>query len=132
MADLPPERLLMKQQPFTYTDVDCLFGPIYTKFSRRTRSNQAIAKTYEVIFTCLTVLPVHIELAPDLTTDVFLLTLRRFISRRRKLKERLSDNESNLIRADKELRLDKLRERKIYNDISTQNVIWKFNTPLSP
>ena len=37
MADLPPERLLMKQQPFTYTDVDCLFGPIYAKFSRRTK-----------------------------------------------------------------------------------------------
>ena len=81
---------------------------------------------------CLTVQPVHIELAPDLTTDVFLLTLRRFIARRAKLKERLSDNGSNLIRADRELRLDKLGERKVYKDLSSQNIIWKFDTPLSP
>ena len=48
MAGLPPERLSVKQQPFTYTDVKC-FGPIYFKFSRRTRSNQSIAKRYGVI-----------------------------------------------------------------------------------
>ena len=133
MADLPTERLSIKQQPFTYTDVD-YFGPIYVKFSRKTRRNQAIAKRYEVIFTCLTVRVVHIELASDLTTDVFLLTLRRFIARRGKPKEILSDNGSNFIGADRELReaLDKLGQRKIYNDLSSQNIIWKFNTPLSP
>ena len=42
---------------------------------------------YGVIFTCLTVQAVHIELHPDLTTDAFLLTLRRFIARRGKPKE---------------------------------------------
>ena len=91
MADLPTERLSIKQQPFTYTGVD-YFGPIYVKFLRKTRSNQAIAKRYGVIFTCLTVRAVHIELASDLTTDVFLLTLRRFIACRGKPKVTLSDN----------------------------------------
>ena len=42
---------------------------------------------YGVIFTCLTVQAVHIELDPDLTTDAFLLTLRRFIARRGKPKK---------------------------------------------
>ena len=96
MADLPTERLSIKQQTFTYTGVD-YFGPIYVKFSKKTRSNQAIAKRYGVIFTCLTVRAVHIALASDLTTDVFLLTLRRFIARRGKPKEILSDNGSNFI-----------------------------------
>ena len=44
------------------------------------------------MFTCLTVSAVHIELASDLTADVFLLTLRHFIAPRKKLKEVLIDN----------------------------------------
>ena len=98
MADLPAERLWIKQQPFTYTDVD-YFGPICVKFSRKTRSNQAVAKRYGVIFRCLTVPAVHIELASDLTTDVFLLTLRRFVACMGKPKEILNDNGSNFIGA---------------------------------
>ena len=85
MADLPRERLSIKQQPFTYTRVD-YFGPIYVRFLRRTRGNQAVAKRHGVFFTYLTVRAVHIELASYLTTDVFLLTLRRFIARRENLK----------------------------------------------
>ena len=91
MANLSTERLSIKQQSFTYTGVD-YSGPIYVKFSRKTRSNQAIAKSHGVIFTCLTVQAVHIELALCLTTEVFLLTLRCFIARRRKPKEILIDN----------------------------------------
>ena len=88
---------------------------------------------YGVIFTCLTVRAVHIELDPDLTKEAFLLTLRRFIARRGKPKEILSDNGSSIIRADRELReaLDKLGQHKIYSSLSFQNIIWMFNTPLS-
>ena len=133
MADLPTERLLIKQQPLEYFGVG-YFGPIYVKFLRKTRSNQAIEKSHGVIFTCLTVRAVHIELTSDLTRDVFHLTLRRFIARRGKSKEILCDNGSNLIGADKELceALKKLGQRIIYNDISSQNMLWKFNTPLNP
>ena len=124
MADLTTERLSIRQQPFTYTRVD-YSGPIYVKLSRKTRSNQAIAKRYGVIFTCLTVRAVHIELAADLTTDVFLLTLRRFIARRGKPKEILSDKASNFIGADRELReaLENLGQCKIYTNLSSQNII---------
>ena len=60
--------------------------------------------------------------------------MRRFVARRRKPKEILSDSGSNFIEADRELReaLNKLGQRKIYNDLSSQNIIWKFDTPLSP
>ena len=93
-----------------------------------------MAKRYGVIFTCLTVQAVHIELTSDLITEIFLPTLRHFIARRGKPKEIFSDNGSNFIGADRELReaLGKLGQRKIYNDLSSQNIIWKFNTPLSP
>ena len=60
--------------------------------------------------------------------------MRRFIARRGKAKEILRDNRSNFIGADRELceALEKLGQRKIYNDLSSQNIIWKFNTPYSP
>ena len=75
MAHLPTERVSIKQQQFIYTGVD-YFGLIFV--------NQAIAKRYGIIFTCLTVQAVHIDLASDLTTDVVLLTLRRSIACRGK------------------------------------------------
>ena len=123
MADLPTERLSIKQQPFIYTSVN-YFGMTYVKFSRKARSNQAIAKRYGVIFTCLTVQAVHIELASDLTTDAVLLTLRRFIACRGKPKDILNDNVSNFIGADRELceALDKLGQHKIYNNLLSQNI----------
>ena len=65
MANLPTERLSIKQQTLIYIGVD-YFGLIYVKFLIKSRSNQAIAKRYGVIFTCLTVRTVHIELASDL------------------------------------------------------------------
>ena len=51
-----------------------------------------------------------------------------------KPKEILSDNGSNFIEVDRELceALDKLEQRKIYNNLSSQNIMWKFNTPVSP
>ena len=79
MADLWTEILSIKQQ-FTYTGVD-YFCLIYVKFLTKTSSNQAIAKTLGVIFVCLTVQAIYIELASDWATDIFLLTLRRFIKR---------------------------------------------------
>ena len=123
MADLPTEIVSIKQQTLTYIGVD-YFGSIYVKFLRKSRSNQAIAKRYGVIFTCLTVRAVHIELASDLTTGV---TLRRLIAHREKPKQILSDNGSNFIGADRELleALEKLGQRKIYTDLSSQNIIWK-------
>ena len=60
--------------------------------------------------------------------------MRYFIARRGKPKEILSDNRSNFIGADRELReaLDKLGQHKIYNDLSSQNIKWTSNTPLCP
>ena len=68
-----------------------------------------------MIFTCLTVRTVHTELASNLTTDAFVLTLRRFIVHRGKPKEILSNNGLNFIGTDRELReaLYKLGQCKI-------------------
>ena len=76
MADLPQERVLPDDPPFTRVGVD-YFGPLEVKRGR------SLIKRYGVIFTCLAVRAVHIELASSLDTDSCINALRRFIARRR-------------------------------------------------
>ena len=83
MSDILEARLCIDEKPFTNTGGDYL-GPYHIKLSKRTRSNQATAKRYVALFTCLTTRAVHLEIAGDLSTDAFILALRRFISRRGK------------------------------------------------
>ena len=79
MSDLPKDRLPFNEQPFTHTGID-YFRPINVKLTRKTRSNQATHKRYGAPFTYLTTGAVHLELASDLVTDIFILALRRFIA----------------------------------------------------
>ena len=74
MPNLPNDRLSVGENPFSKVGVD-YFGPPVVKFSKRTRSNQAIAKRYGVLFTCLTTAAVHLEIAGDMSTDSFILAL---------------------------------------------------------
>ena len=48
MPNLPNDRLSVGENPFSKVGVD-YFGPSVVKFSKRTRSNQAIAKRYGVL-----------------------------------------------------------------------------------
>ena len=100
MSDIPEDRLCIDEKPFTNTGIDYL-GPYHIKFSKRTRYNQATAKRYVALFTCLTTRAVHREIAGDLYTDAFILTLRRFIPRRSKVNIIRSDNRINFVGASK-------------------------------
>ena len=75
MADLPEDRVIPNKPPFTFVGVDC-FGPFTVKKGRST------VKRYSVLFTCLTVRAIHIEIAHSLDTDSFLQAMQRFVSRR--------------------------------------------------
>ena len=84
MADLPEERTQVGEKAFINSGVD-YFGPFYVK---RGRSQ---VKKYGVIFTCLAIRAVHIEVADSLSTDSFLCALRRFIARRGSVRSLRSD-----------------------------------------
>ena len=103
MSNVPSDPLAVNEKPFSNSGVDYV-GPILIKPSRRTRLNPGSAKRYRVLFTCLTTRAVHLELTHDMSTDAFLLALRRFISRRGFVKVLRSDNGSNFIGAEKELK----------------------------
>ena len=77
MADLPTQRLT-PAPPFTFVGVD-VFGP-WQIVTRRTRGEVACNKRWAVIFTCLSVRAIHIELIESLDTSSFINALRRFLA----------------------------------------------------
>lgn len=124
MADLPRNRCVPDEPPFTRSGVD-LFGPFNTK---RGRSS---VKRYGVIFTCLASRAVHIEMATSLETDSFIHALRRFIARRGQVKEMRSDNGTNFVGADRELRkaIKEWNTSQIENSLLQRDIKWIFNPP---
>lgn len=75
MGQLPKIRLESGGFPFRYTGV-YYFGPMEVVVDRRRE------KRYGVLFACMTCRAIHLEIATNLSTDSFIMALRRFISRR--------------------------------------------------
>jgi hypothetical protein len=124
MADLPESRVTPDEAPFTRVGVD-YFGPIEVKRGR------SIVKRYGVVFTCLAIRAVHIEKADTLETDSCISAIRRFIARRGQVKEIRSDNGTNLVGAEKELRkqIDTWNQSEIHESLLQVNIDWIFNPP---
>ena len=78
ISDLPKDRLDINEKPFHNNVID-FFGPILVKLSKKKQTNQAKAKRYSVIFTCMTTHAVHLEIASDLSSNSFILLLHHFI-----------------------------------------------------
>ena len=124
MADLPKSRVTPSKPPFTYTGVDC-FGPF------NVRRGRSIVKRYGVIFTCFTIRAIHIEIASSLDTDSFINAMRRFVARRGNPEEIRSDNGSNFVSGEKELRkcIKDWNQTKIHQTLLLKNIKWIFNPP---
>lgn len=110
MADLPQDRL-EEAAPFTYSAV-YYFGPFHIKEGRRE------LKKYGVLFTCLSSQAIHLETAVSLTTDSFLNAYRRFVGRRRPVRQLRSDQGSNFVGARNELAL---ALTEVDNSVITEN-----------
>lgn len=122
MADLPPARLASYIRPFTYVGVD-YFGPMTIAIGRRNE------KRWGVLFTCLTIRAVHIEVAHSMSTDSCILCLRNFQARRGTPAEIYCDNGTNFHGAERTLREQWQAIKWETADIPTK---WFFNPPASP
>eukprot|EP00057_Strongylocentrotus_purpuratus_P008606 XP_011663080.1 PREDICTED: uncharacterized protein LOC100889075 [Strongylocentrotus purpuratus] len=128
MANLPSCRLAPFTPPFHYTSCD-YFGPYLVKVGRNKK-----AKHYGIIFTCLNTRAVHLEMATDCSTMEFLQALRRFIAVRGQPAQFLSDNGTQFVGAERELR-EMVRgwsERELKDFCAEKRVVWKFVTPGAP
>ena len=127
MANLPPSRLQPFSPPFYNTGVD-YFGPMLVKQGR------SIVKRYGCLFTCMVTRSVHLEIAHNLDTDSFIMALRRMIARRGKPRHIYSDNGTNFVGAERELKecLQQLNQEKISDVLTQKQIHWHFNPPSAP
>ena len=107
MANLPPCRL-NESAYFTHCGIN-MFGLFVVK-QRRSE-----VKLYGVMFTCMVSRAIHIEVAFNLDTDSFILTLRRLNARRGNVRSIYSDNGSNFIAAEREL-------KKTYSEMNEDKI----------
>ncbi|KAE8292497.1 hypothetical protein D5F01_LYC09867 [Larimichthys crocea] len=126
MADLPPARLRLFKPAFFSTGVDC-FGPYSIKIGRRSE------KHWGILFKCMTTRAVHVDILSSIDTDAFLMALRRFIARRGKPFELLSDQGTNFKGGDRELQeAFAALQPDLQEQLAPQQIHWKFNPPSAP
>ena len=128
MCDLPPERLSPFTPAFHITSCD-YFGPYEVKVSRN-----KTAKRYGVLFTCLNTRAVHLEIAVDCSTMEFIQVLRRFFAIGGQPSKFLSDNGTQLVAAEKELRemVKGWNAKELQDFCAEKSIEWKFITPAAP
>ena len=127
MADLPGERITPNLPPFTNVGVD-VFGPIQVSVGRST------AKRYGCLFTCFVTRAIHIEVVGSLEGDAFLNAFRRFVARRGSPRKVYSDNGTNFVAGERELRKEFMRHAR--NTLTTygagHEIEWVFIPPHAP
>ena len=101
-------------------------GPLYVK-----TSSNPMKKVYIALFTCSTSRALHLELVPNLTTETFMLCLRRFVGRRGVPSLIITDNAKTFKSAAKILvRIFKSPNVSTY--LAKQGIKWKYNLAKAP
>lgn len=129
MAPLSGFRTDKSLRAFNQTSVD-FAGPFLTKQGRgKTRQ-----KRYLCLFTCLSCRAVHLEMAYGLDTDSFLNAFYRMVSRRGLPEVMVSDNGTNFVSGDRELKelVAGLDKDKIQTSAANKGIKWHFNPPGAP
>ncbi|GFV30699.1 integrase catalytic domain-containing protein [Trichonephila clavipes] len=140
MADLPSGRVKVSRI-FTKVGIEYA-GPFFIKlYPGKFKKSY---KCYVCIFICFTVKAIDLEIVTQLeivtncSTDAFLGALKRFISRPGKPHDILSDNGTNFVGANNELKkifqnlFIKEGKEKIENFIVSEGTVWHFNPPATP
>ena len=129
IAPLPLFRTAPPYRAFSRVGVDYA-GPFRTKQGR----GKTQLKRYLCVFSCLQSRACHSEMAYGLDTESFLLAFTRFCKRRGVPAEVVSDNETNFVGAERELReaVQALGSDEVAASMASQGVHWRFNPPLAP
>ncbi|XP_075157710.1 uncharacterized protein LOC142230976 [Haematobia irritans] len=110
MGNLPSDRL-RAQRPFLIAGVD-FCGPFMTSYRIR---GKVPYKTYIAVFVCFTSKAVHLELVSDLSTNNFILCLKRFVGRRGIPQKLYCDNATNFVGARNQIK--ELKESLFRDDV---------------
>ena len=100
MGELPQARV-RPSSPFERSGVDYA-GPINVRLTK-TRCNGTM-KGYIAIFICMATRAVHIEVVENYTSEAFIAAFHRFTAHRGHCRELYSDQGTNFVGADVQLR----------------------------
>jgi hypothetical protein len=131
MGQLPEVRV-KPSKPFTNTGVD-YSGPFYIK--QGGKRSKTLVKCYVALFVCLSTKAIHLELVTELSTEAYIASLRRFVARRGLCSNIYSDNGTNFVGAEKELRkiiLEEESTKQISNFATHQGINFHFIPPSAP
>ena len=115
-----------EEPPFSYTGVD-FAGPLYIKTSDVTRSN----KVWICLYTCCVTRAVHLEIVPDMSTQTFIRSLKRFAARRGLPHKFISDNGKTFKAAAKVVKAV-INDKNVQQHLSGIGVEWVFNIEKAP
>ncbi|XP_063545754.1 uncharacterized protein LOC134753747 [Cydia strobilella] len=129
MGDLPSVRV-ETSSAFHSTGID-FAGPfmIANKKGRGSRNTKA----YLCVFVCLASKAIHLEVVSDLSTEAFILCLRRFVSRRGKPEVIYCDNGRNFVGAHNELgRVLRSSRHPVSDYAANESINFKFIPAYAP
>lgn len=130
---LLPQVRTRPSAPFLHTGVD-FAGPFTTKqgYTRK----PILVKSYACVFICMATRAIHLELTLSLSSEDFIAALRRFCARRGCPLAMYSDNGSNFIGANEELKQIQELLRRSKTSIShytvPNGIVWHFSPPRTP
>ncbi|XP_039310346.1 uncharacterized protein LOC120358842 [Solenopsis invicta] len=132
MADLPHDRV--SPTPVFYNVGTDYTGPFIIK-DRKGRGCKT-HKAYICLFICMATKAIHLELVSDLTSENFILALRRFTARRGRPGKISSDNGTNFVGACSELKLLgeflTSNEGELQNRLVSEGINWSFIPAYAP
>ncbi|XP_074039501.1 uncharacterized protein [Leptinotarsa decemlineata] len=127
MGQLPEARLKRGVRAFINTGMD-YFGPIMVKIGRRCE------KRWGVLFTCLAVRAIHLEIAHSLSSDSTIQAILRMSARRGQPQVIFCDNGTNLRGAAHEIRqaMEEIDRTTIIDSLSSRGISFQFIPPSAP
>lgn len=135
MGDLPSPRVT-PARPFSSIGID-FTGPFSIKIVNL-RSVKHI-KAYICVFVCMATKAMHLEVVDDLTTEAFIASLTRFVSRRGRCNHIYSDCGTNFVGARNTLQklinstlFSKESQAKLHHHTTSQEITFHFNPPAAP
>ena len=126
MALLPRTRVGTTMRAFPKCCVDYA-SPFTTKITRRVS-----AERYLCLFTCSATRAVHLEIACSLSTTDFLYAFSWMVATRGRPEEVTSDNETNFVGAERELRelVQAMDQEQIVGNVANNGLRWNWNSLL--
>lgn len=133
MGQLPEVRV-KPSKPFKSAGVDYA-GPINIRFSPGRGAKSY--KGYICLFVCMVTRAIHLEAVTDLTAKGFIAAFKRFTSRRGHCHDLFSDNGTNFVGADKQLKemFNKAKSSipsEIAQLLTLERTTWHFIPPHAP